>query len=98
MHAKHERHSTLYMSSGDVVLSAPSQRTLDNGTMEVIKVLFRVHRNILCQHSPVFAGMFEIPTPQDPSPDDAYDSAPLVSLSDDAEDLATFLQALYQPL
>ncbi|EED80879.1 predicted protein [Postia placenta Mad-698-R] len=87
-------HPTLYYEDGNVVLSAQTQdRELH---------YFRVHQSILCRHSPILADMFSIPPLRVSASRDTlaevYDGVPHVQMPDSAEDLASFLHVLYDPL
>ena len=83
-----ERHQTLYLPDGDIILSA----TLNTTTIQ----LFRVHRGLLIAHSPVFRDTLSLPTgPEDVN--EAVDGVAILRLQDDAKDLAGFLSALYDP-
>jgi hypothetical protein len=73
-----KRHPNLYMSDGTIVL-------LTNDT------LFRVYFGLLSMHSEVFSGMASLSEFQPPDAD-VYDGCPLIYLTDDAEDLAYFLE------
>lgn len=53
--------------------------------------IFRVSRDFLAVHSPVFRDMLSLPTPKDA---DMMDGCPFVNLRDSAEDIAVFLKAL----
>lgn len=81
-----QRHPTLYMPTGDFVISAKSDDAAQ---------LFRVHSAILALHSPVFAGMFALPVQQENM--EKYDGAPLVHLPDKAKDVESLLEVLYSP-
>ncbi|OCH96197.1 hypothetical protein OBBRIDRAFT_787655 [Obba rivulosa] len=87
-------HPTLYYDDGNVVLSATSS----SGH----RSFFRVHRSVLCRHSSVLAEMFTIPPLTiDGRPDalaETYDGVLHVQMPDRAEDLASYLGALYDPL
>ncbi|KAH7905914.1 hypothetical protein BJ138DRAFT_1105594 [Hygrophoropsis aurantiaca] len=78
-------HSSLYLSDGNVVLSAPNSSGHH--------VLFRVHRSLLAKHSSVLETMFDLPC--DASTNETYDEVPLVIMHDSAEDLATLLEIMY---
>ena len=85
-----ERHPTLYFPTGDVVLSA----SIDTGGPPTTQ-LFRVHKFLLMHHSTAFANMF---TDAAADPGETYDGVPIVQMEgDDAEDLATLLNYLYNP-
>ncbi|KAF7289701.1 BTB domain-containing protein [Mycena indigotica] len=53
--------------------------------------LFRISRDFMATHSPIFRDMLALPTPPDA---DMYDGCPLVCLPDSAEDMTHFLKAL----
>ncbi|KAJ7719135.1 hypothetical protein B0H16DRAFT_1607442 [Mycena metata] len=55
------------------------------------KTLFRVSRDFLAFHSPVFKDMLALPTPKDAV---LMDGCPFVMLPDTAEDITVFLKAL----
>ena len=73
-----KRHPELYMADGTIVLLANS-------------TVFRVYLGLLSKHSEVFGGMISLSTVQPPNAE-TYDGCPLVRLTDDAEDLACFLE------
>lgn len=84
-----QRHESLYMTDGDIVISAGSAVDVQ------IVQLFRVHKNILAHHSPVFHDMLAI---GENSENEQYDGAPRVHLKEDtAEDLAGLIGTLYNP-
>lgn len=85
--AKEVRHSSLYLEDGDVVLAAAQSPT--------VTILFRVDKVYLARNSPVFRSMFSLP--DSPSVNEIYDGAPRVQLTDDPNDLARLLAALYDP-
>ncbi|PSR75832.1 hypothetical protein PHLCEN_2v8864 [Hermanssonia centrifuga] len=82
-----KRHSTLYLHDGDIILSSPNN---DN-----TNVLFRVHRAILTHHSAVFSSILSIPSP--PESNEIYEGAPLIQLTEDANDVEALVNALYNP-
>ena len=92
-------HPTLYFEDGNVVLSAVEQQAPKN---QGRYVYFRVHRSVLCRHSPILSDLFEIPPLRDEGPPHAvsevYDGALHISMPDSAEDLESFLKVLYDPL
>lgn len=89
-----QHHPELYYEDGNVVLSAIAQ----DGRRQ----FFRVHQSILCRHSPVFAQMFDIPPLRTSGSKDAiaetYEDVVHIQMPDNAEDLASFLGVLYDPL
>ncbi|KAJ7876225.1 hypothetical protein B0H13DRAFT_2055784 [Mycena leptocephala] len=56
--------------------------------------LFRISRDFLAVHSPVFRDMLSLPPPKDT---DMMDGCPFVLLPDRAEDVTVFLKALLYP-
>ncbi|KAL6307685.1 hypothetical protein BKA93DRAFT_727017 [Sparassis latifolia] len=90
-----QHHPTLYFDDGNVVLSALSR---EDGSRQY----FRVHQSILCRHSPVLADMFAIPPLKASYSEDiiaeTYAGVVHVQMQDSAEDLASFLGVLYDPL
>ncbi|KAJ7510518.1 hypothetical protein B0H11DRAFT_1701472 [Mycena galericulata] len=74
-------HSKIWMPYGDIILKAES-------------TLFRVNKDILAKHSPVFEGMLLFPQPQN---EDTIDGCAIVELSDTAKDIELLLSALYDP-
>lgn len=82
-------HSDPYLDDGNVVLAA---RTVD-GACHV----FRVHRSLLCRQSGIFADMFAVAAPTDPSAHEMYAGASLVRMPDDAKDLGDLLKMMYDP-
>lgn len=89
-----ERHSQLYFSDGDVVLSAKVTSTSATASGSPPRYqLYRVHKPVLSHNSPVLANLFA-----DAAPADVYDWAPLVEMiGDSAEALASLLAFLYDP-
>ena len=80
------RHPSLYLEDGDIVISATSKaRTYTE--------FYRVDKVFLGRHSPIFNDMFLVGGSG--AYDEQYDGIPRVHLTDDAEDLAGFLSALY---
>jgi hypothetical protein len=75
-----KRHPTLYMSDGSMVLLA-------NDT------LFRMYFGLLSNYSEVFSGMATLSECQPPDAE-VYDGCPLIRLTDDAEELAYFLDMI----
>lgn len=88
-----QHHPDLYFEDGNIVFSAPSK----NGQQQY----YRVHRGYLARHSPVFADMFAIPPLKERDTDElkeTYDGVVHVESPDSAEDVASFLGVLYDPL
>ena len=86
-----ERHTRLWISDGNVVLSAVSfdkTRT----------ILFCIHKSLLSDQSEVFASMFAKPQGQDDggivADLEMYEGLPVVQLHDTAEELDALLNAL----
>ncbi|KAJ3546706.1 hypothetical protein NM688_g5487 [Phlebia brevispora] len=80
------RHPSLYLKDGDVAITAQHS----DGSLHV----YRIDKAFLSRFSPVFADMFAMPNP---STVETYDGAPVVHLTDRAEDVEAFLAALYDP-
>lgn len=76
------QHEEIWYDDGNVVLIAEASS-------------FRVHKSILARHSEFFHDMFKLPQPPqgDASSDDVQ--CPVVHTSESAEDLAHFLDAIY---
>lgn len=83
-----QRHPTLYLSDGDLVVSAALKS--DKNTVQ----LFRIYKPFLACHSPIFKDMLAI---GGGATNDIYDGVPRVHLPDDAEDVADFLRVLHNP-
>ncbi len=79
---KRPRHKSLWYADGSVILATP-------------RMLFRVYRGILSQHSPVFHDMFSLPQSSDVSQHDTMDGVPVVHLHDDPTELAHLLSAIH---
>lgn len=92
-----QHHPTLYFPDGDVALLAKQRLSDLNGLPVDIMQIFRVHSFILKHHSPVFADMFGLPAPENLDADETHEGVPLVKLQDDGKDLASLLNALYNP-
>lgn len=88
-----EAHSSLYFPHGDIILEAKPGSSNPSSP----SILFRVHRWLLAHHSPVFRDMFSMPYPRTEAKDDIYDGAPVVEMTDDAQDLESLLCILYDP-
>ncbi|KAF7791802.1 hypothetical protein EIP86_002826 [Pleurotus ostreatoroseus] len=83
-----QRHPSLYLDDGDIVLAAPSTSPAKRQTM-----LFRVDKVYLARNSPIFKDMFSFSPGQEAQ--DTYDGVPRVNLTDSAEDLESLLAAMY---
>lgn len=82
-----QRHPSLYMNEGDLVVSAKS--ATDSNVVQ----LFRVSKSILSDHSLVFKDIFSIGRN---SKNEEFDGVPMVHMKEDAsEDLAGLLEAIY---
>ncbi|KIP07176.1 hypothetical protein PHLGIDRAFT_46105, partial [Phlebiopsis gigantea 11061_1 CR5-6] len=81
------QHPTFYLPLGDLIVQSAADA-------EGTSTLFRVSKSLLAFNSPVFADMFALPTT---STQDLYDGAPLVQVTDTAEELAALFSALYDP-
>ena len=68
------RHEALYFDEGDVVLSVSQTQS--------ISILYRLDTAVLSRHSPVFAGMFSLPSTS--GVNEEYEGVPLVRLSGDS--------------
>lgn len=79
-------HPTLWLSDGNIVLTAVSMTTKDT-------VAFRVHKSVLSRSSTVFNDMFSLENNEA----EKFDGLPLVAMPDDAEDVESLLKALYDP-
>ncbi|KAJ1308949.1 hypothetical protein OPQ81_004632 [Rhizoctonia solani] len=75
-------HPVHFYNTGDVLL-------------EVKDVLFRVHQEILCQHSEVFNDMFDLALAGDTGQSEEQRSDRRVTLHEDPEDFAIFLNTMY---
>jgi len=91
-----QHHPTLYYDDGNVVFSAFSR----DSASRYPRKLFRVHRSILCAHSPVLAEMFALPPERDEDgvEKEIYDGVVCIQTPDSAEDMESFLSVLYDPL
>ncbi|OSD06220.1 hypothetical protein PYCCODRAFT_1442967 [Trametes coccinea BRFM310] len=89
-----ERHPTLYYDDGTVVLSA----LMEGGSRQY----FRIHRSILCRHSPIMADMFAMPPLLAKGSSsriaETYDGVVHVEMQDSADELESFLTMFYDPL
>lgn len=89
-----ERHPTLYYDDGTVVLSGLTQ----GGSRQY----FKVHKSVLCQHSPLIADVFAIPPLLAPGSEtciaETYDGVVHIQMPDTAEELVSFLTMFYDPL
>ncbi|KAJ7109632.1 hypothetical protein C8R43DRAFT_1079683 [Mycena crocata] len=73
--------SEIWMPYGDIILQVQSTQ-------------FRVNRDILAKHSPVFRDLFSVPQPPHQG---TVEGCHVVQLSDAAEDWALLLDVLYEP-
>ena len=83
-----QQHPTFYFPHGDLVIQ--SAEDADGHS-----VLFRVNKSVFAFNSPVFADMFDLPS--NPEAQDTHDGAPVVPLTETAEELAELIRALYDP-
>ncbi|KAH9948103.1 hypothetical protein B0H21DRAFT_690608 [Amylocystis lapponica] len=74
-----------------------SRVSKDRHVLIDLQQLFRVHRFILKQNSPVFSDMLALPTPQEHDVNEMYEGVPVVVMQDSASDLASLLNVLYNP-
>ena len=82
------RRGAVYFNDGDIVLSVKDE--------EEHTVLYRVDTKFLSRHSPVFAGMFELPTPE--GVNEEHDGVPIVHLEDNQKALEDLLSFIYNPV
>ena len=75
------RHESFWFHDGSVILHVESK-------------LFRVHQTILANYSEVFAGLFEVPQPNDES---MLEGCHIVELHDSEKDFEDLLHAVYNP-
>jgi len=75
---------SVWFPSGDIILRG------DN-------TLFRVSKELLSRHSPIFMDMFELPSPEITNEDDSYDGCPVILMFDPADHLEHFLRGLHDP-
>ncbi|KAJ6584598.1 hypothetical protein B0H19DRAFT_1105694 [Mycena capillaripes] len=73
--------SEIWMPYGNIILQAESTQ-------------FRVNRDILARHSPVFQDLFLLPQPPN---EETLEGCPIVQLSDSAVDVQLLLTAFYNP-
>lgn len=83
-----KHHDALYFPDGDIVLSADVTKGISRST-----ILLRVHRFMLSHNSVIFRDMFSVPT--NPEVNEVYDGVSVVRMSDNGEDLACLIGALY---
>ena len=79
------RHPTLYFADGDVTLCAAKSC----GVLQA----FRVDRVYLSRNSPVFREMLSPASAHNMT--ELFDGVPLLRLADDADELASLLELLY---
>ena len=82
------RRGAVYFDDGDIVLSVKDEK----GHL----VFYRVDTKFLSRHSPVFAGMFELPTPE--GVNEEHDGVPVVHLEDNQKALEDLLSFIYNPV
>ncbi len=89
-----ERHPTLYLPDGDIVLrAAKSAPAAKDGAQHY--QLFRVHKFLLRYHSAPFGHML---ADAEVGSDETYDGVPMVEMHGDrAEDLGLLLTYIYNP-
>ncbi|KIP11099.1 hypothetical protein PHLGIDRAFT_83859 [Phlebiopsis gigantea 11061_1 CR5-6] len=89
-----QHHPTLYFDDGNVVLSALNK--------DRERCYFRVHQSVLCRHSSVFSDMFGMPPKREPTPEgelsESYDGVVHIQMPDSAEEVASLIDVLYDPL
>lgn len=87
-----ERHETLWLSDGNVVLATNTY-------------LFRVHKSVLAMRSSVFRDMFGLPSTHDEASGaheivgiapELCDGIPIVTLEDDGRDVEHLLKTIYE--
>lgn len=77
----------IWMSDGNIIIAA------DHSTEEdTITYVFRCHKSVLCRHSEVFEGLFEV---GHASPAEQYEGLPLVHFPDSYQDVKGLLRLLY---
>ena len=77
-----------YLADGDLLIrSEPPQ----GGSVTV----FRVHKAMMAYNSPVFRDMLDLPG--DPAGREMHDGAPVVWVTDTADEVQALLAALYDP-
>ncbi|KAI1787046.1 hypothetical protein LXA43DRAFT_896846 [Ganoderma leucocontextum] len=88
-----DRHPQLYFADGDIALLAAKPPSENGGPPRYLT--FRIHKFLLRHHSETFANMI---ADAHAETDAVYDGVPLVEMhGDNAEDLATLLNYLYNP-
>lgn len=103
-HMDADRHPSLYISDGNIILSAMPKKpahwqttsNLSTGKESVKAILFRVHKSFLGS-STFFSGMFTLPDYPDQNLNKTYDGVPVVPMSDKAEDVEVLLKFFYCP-
>ena len=81
------RHESLYFEDGDVIISSRGAAGDE--------VLFRVDKCLLARQSPVFSGLFSLPS--QPGLNEEYDGVPLVRLDEPSEAIQDLLNFMYDP-
>lgn len=92
-----ERHSSLYLDDGNIVLAARAEPSGGTTSADARTVLFRVHISTLKRQSLVFADMFSLPVGPSGANSDTEDGVTLVNMPDSAEDIESMLEVLYDP-
>ncbi|GJE95290.1 hypothetical protein PsYK624_114730 [Phanerochaete sordida] len=82
------RDAKFYLADGDLAICS----ALSLGDSVTV---FRVHKVVMAYHSPVFRSMLGLPPV--PGTQEMYDDAPVVRVTDSAEELRALLDALYDP-
>ena len=82
------RRGAVYFDDGDIVLSVKDD--------EKHTVLYRVDKKFLSRHSPIFAGVFELPA--SPGVNAEHDGVPVVHLDDNQAALEDLLSFIYNPV
>lgn len=90
------RHLPLYAPSGDVVLLAESETSLDDNS-QTHYIAFRLHTSMLPIWSPQFASGI-MSTLRSSITDEVYDGAPVVLMPDTASEVESLLNAAFHGL
>ena len=87
-----KKHPSLWLSDGNIVLSAISE---SKDGEQVVQV-FRVHKSVLARQSPVFQDMLSLAT-KEGSEQALFEDVEMVDMPDSAEDVVCLLSILYEP-